>query len=230
MEEKKQSKKVLIATPTRSGEVHIDYVKSIFDLKEYGLKLGVQFDFMMGSGISNIVAGRDEMFNFWLEKTDYDVLLFVDSDTSFEWKTAFDAINLLFTGSENAVCIAQRKKEVSVSFNLKNVRRDNEGKVYTDGCGFGFFAVNRILASDLRRTMAVNNELLCEYRNIDCEGFSYFNPLWGDRRFLSEDYSFCKRIIIAGYDIRVCEGSLGHIGNFNYVGNSSNYINTITEK
>lgn len=228
MEEKKQGKKVLIATPTRSGDVSIEYVKSIFQLKNNGAKLGVTFDFFMGSGISNITAGRDEMFNLWLEKTDYDVLLFIDSDTSFFWKDAFDAINLIFIGEEDACCIAQRKKEEGVSYNLKNVQSIGD-KFYTDGCGFGFFAVSRLLAQELRLRMAKNDEWLCEFDAINTKGFSYFNPLFGDKKYLSEDYSFCKRVVLAGYKIRVCSGNLGHIGIYDYRGNATQYLIDISE-
>lgn len=228
MEKEKQRKKVLIATPTRSGDVSIDYVRSIFNLKLAGEKLGVTFDFLMGSGISNIVNGRDEIFNLWLEKMEHDVLLFVDSDTSFYWKDAFDAVNKILIGEEDACCIAQRKKEEGVSYNLKNVQ-SIDGKFYTNGCGFGFFAIGRLLAQELRIRMAKNDEWLCEFDTIDAKGFSYFNPLFGDKKYLSEDYSFCKRIVLAGGKIRVCSGNLGHIGLFDYRGNATQYLVDITE-
>ena len=75
-------KRIAVATPTRDGLVDINYTSSMFHLQK---QLGAEYDIelTMASGVSDISAGRNKIFNKWYFETDVEYLLWVDSDISF---------------------------------------------------------------------------------------------------------------------------------------------------
>lgn len=78
-----RSKKIFLATPMYGGQCHGSYAKSIADLMSVCTKYGIDIKLFYMFNESLITRARNYLTDEFL-RSDYDHLLFVDSDIQFE--------------------------------------------------------------------------------------------------------------------------------------------------
>ncbi len=237
MEAKKEKKSVLIATPTREGLFTNGYLQGVSQvltdeelLKEY------RFQVLTTTGVSNIVKGRDDIFNFWLNDSVFDFLLWVDSDTSFTSENVKASLDL----GVGACTIAQARKEINKELVCKIARSTNldanevfessyrytmsnvtskDGVSFVDRCGFGFLLLKR---SSCEHMASVFTGALPTYKNglTGKKSVSYHSLMIEKEEVISEDFSFCKRLTSSGTPIRLIEKhGVGHSGQYEWGSN-----------
>jgi len=168
--------KIAILTPTRDGLVDINYTNSLLATQKL-LAGEWEVEPTLVSGTSDITSARNTLFNLWYYTTDVDVVMFIDSDVSWNprdlkrWldkgyyqcsgnypKKAFTpeaflrAAHLL-QQQEGEIDI---KKALRASWDYISTGRHNviasgdyEGLMTTEGVGMGFFMMHRDAADIL---------------------------------------------------------------------------------
>jgi hypothetical protein len=213
----KDSPSVFIATPTRTGQYCEGYVYGLMDvlLNEKNVSWGPM------RGCSNIVAGRDTLAAYFMT-TKHDVLLWIDSDTVFTRENYHEMIGAILQG-DKVGCALQGKKLPkafeSPNDNLTaNGFYNREGKVYCIQSGFGFFWVTRKAFQEVLRCETERDDLQRTPKiEVDLAGtmvssYAYHAPLMKGGKMLSEDLSFCERLLYASIKIRVMATAVGHDG------------------
>ena len=235
----KDKKSVLIATPTREGLFNNGYLQGISQvLTSDSLAERYTFQVLTTTGVSNIVKGRDDIFNFWLDNTSFDFLLWVDSDTSF----SSDNVEKALGSGYGAVTIAQARKEINKDLICKIARSTNlnadevfdssyrytignvikkDGSSFVDRCGFGFLLLSRSSCLDLKE---VFKEELSVYKNsLTGKASLSYHALISEKEkgeVLGEDYSFCNRLRASGTPIFLLENqAVGHSGHYEWGSN-----------
>ena len=216
-------KRIAIVTPTRDGLVDINYTNSVFHTQKH---LGDEYDIELSliSGVSDIVGGRNKLFNKWYYETDVEYLLWIDSDISF---SPLDLKKML---DYNVDCIGANypKKKVDVKNLLQtaSLMQQLYGKIDAQSCleasfdyvvggqtniheggeldglgtcemlGMGLMLLSRSGADKLV-SWCDENMTKKKWPWLDkmIEGYGVFDPTENeDNENLAEDFAFCKRL------------------------------------
>ena len=220
-------KKIAVATPTRDGLVEINYTATMFHLQK---QLGDEYDFelTMASGVSDISAGRNKIFNKWYFDTDVEYLLWVDSDISFapldlkklmEYdvdviggnypKKKIDVKNLLETAAlmqrMNGEVHAEECLHASMDYVVggrTNILQGgkHDGLGTCEMLGMGLMLLSRKGADKIVEWCDKNMEKkFWAWGDTQIEGYGVFDPLTtDDRKNLAEDFAFCQRMKESG--------------------------------
>jgi hypothetical protein len=194
-----QKVNVIIATPGHS--MMSVYIKSLFKLIEEFGKKGITWGW--SSEYSSHVADAREITlsgNYTNEidnsqpfrgEIDYDTILWIDSDISFEPEDAIKLIEsdkqitsgayLLSSGEVTAY-----EKLLGPGYSHDQVRQMKD-LTKVEGCGFGFLAVKKGVFESLSRPWFQSTMVKTK------DGYEF--PLMG------EDLSWCKRVTDAGFEI-----------------------------
>lgn len=242
--------KVLVATPVRDGKFYQGYVEGFSHLSSFnGKKLTYQkqgknqvvklyFTWGVANGVSDIVSGRDLLANEFYQLSGHDAILWIDADTGFNGAVAVQHIIRSFIDNEEAFTLPQprkvlHEKENPFTLSLKDIvfepKEDSKDedlyygkeKMYTKGCGFGFFFVARPAFDKVNEKLKGMPHLVSRivYETQigeDVEGLSYHQRMMMRRgeketpKMLSEDKSFCFRLESAGVKIRVYPATVKH--------------------
>jgi len=239
MKANKKEIKVMIGTPTRDGKVCSGYMQGIAQLigqKNMFDRLGYVFNFMLAisKGVSDIVNGRDEIANDFYQNSEFDLLLWIDSDTGFDGVQVLRSIMIAYEQKESSFTLPQPRKTLHGSKPRDFWTLDPEAvitkkesgkpwKLYTFGCGFGLFGVFRSGFDKISEKVAKNPKVITRVKyssgmmGKDLEGLSYHQRMLmrtSEKEapvFLSEDKSFCFRLSEAtGQKTRLFPFSVSH--------------------
>lgn len=210
-------KKIMIATPMYGGVCHGAYLKSIVSLVGILSQKGYEVNYSELSNESLITRARNTLTEIFL-RSDYDYLLFIDSDQGFNADMVEKMIseNEMLIGAavpmkginwERVKKAAKEDKEdlskftaiynVNISDDQKQVLRDNPGKtVEVDYIGSGLMLIHKDVFNQLK-------EVTPSYKSDQHStgGISYGDTIYDfwrteidpeSSRLLSEDYNFCK--------------------------------------
>jgi len=182
----------------------------------------------------NVAVGR------FMQKTDADYFLFIDADVDFE---AESVIRLLDSGYDLS-CAIYPKKVVMWNQAKRAVENDDDRNLAmisaslvanvgahkrTVENGFvevldgptGFMMIKRSVFEEMEPKFP---ELMCknDHQNRDFDDYCALFDCMIDpvsRRYLSEDYAFCRRYQQCGGKIYAdCYTTLGHVGNLPFSG------------
>lgn len=246
---------IFFATPCYGGVVTDQYFLSMFKMSQVLMQHGIRFRITTLRNESLITRARNILTAMFLEDTSSTHLMFIDADIEFEP----DSIIRMLAMDKDIIAAAYPKKTVNwdnvrkaaergepnlasygadYAINLKvepgtNRVRTHMGAVEVLDASTGFFLVKR---SVIERMVAHYPEL--HYKN-DSSIDPKFNPfcyaLWDtmidpvDSRYLSEDYTFCRRYQMMGGEIWVDPNTkLNHVGSFTFEGNLNNILRTGT--
>lgn len=239
--------RVLIATPCYISAVSMNYVTSIFELTYAAAQNGVDLTLHMHSE-SLITRGRNEIVKWFLMHEEYTHLFWIDSDIAFSPQQAFRILNSGYDvaagiypiknlnwpteGPEAGLSLADyHDRHATYPFNpLGHWEEKVLGVENSDGfievaeAPTGFMCIKRDVFS---RMIEAYPELNYMPEGADKQRDKDYYWLFFDclvdpvsKRYLSEDYAFCKRWRDIGGKVFVdLYSDLGHLGQYMYRGN-----------
>jgi len=224
---------VFFATPCYGGNVTDQYFLSMFRTSQALMKLGINFRITTLRNESLITRGRNILTAMFLESPATH-LFFIDADIEFEPESIIRA--LAFDRDIIAGAYPKKTLPIDYAINLKFVDperkqvRLKDGAVEVLDASTGFFCVKRRV---LELMMEKYPEL--KYNNdsaIDPKYNKYCYALFDtmidpvDRRYLSEDYTFCRRWQQMGGEIYIDPNTnLNHVGSYTFQGQIGKVFN-----
>lgn len=232
--------KLFLSTPCYGGQCLEKYATSIIKLQIELIKHGIQLMLDTTENESLVHRARNVAVGRFMQKTDADVFMFIDADVEFTPDAVVRLVN-----SPHDVSVAVYPKKVvmwdqvktavengdernmamlssSLVANIGAAKRSVEnGFVELLDGPTGFMAIKRHVFEKLEEKFP---ELVCknDHQNRDFDEYCAVFDCMIDpdsRRYLSEDYAFCRRWQQAGGRI-FCDinTTLGHVGNLPFTG------------
>jgi hypothetical protein len=225
--------KVLIATPAYGGQVTEGYMQSIIALIHSGYAKGIQIDVMTLTNESLITRGRNEIVATFMGG-DWTHLFWIDADIKFTpehvWKLLSSGHPVSATPYAMKGLNWKRMAEVggdqeslrqasiySVVNTLPDTNREGDFVSAYDA-GTGFMCIQR---SVLEQMIEAYPEVAYTADTVNGAGgqrWALFDVMIENGRYLSEDYTFCRRWQKLGGKVWVDVNSphLGHQGSYTY--------------
>ena len=232
--------KLFLSTPCYGGVCLEDYAKSILNLQFTCIKYGIQLVIDTTENESLVHRARNISVARFMNKSDADYFMFIDADIHFDPESVVRLINgghdvsvavypkkvVMWDQARDAVRkrderdISQLASALVMNFKYQQTRIDNGFAEVLDG-PTGFMLVKREVFTKMYEKYP---ELNCvnDHQNRDLEQYCAVFDCMIDpdtRRYLSEDYAFCRRWQQMGGAIYAdCTTTLGHVGNLRFTG------------
>tara|TARA_B110000483_G_scaffold26635_1_gene32083 strand:+ start:87 stop:758 length:672 start_codon:yes stop_codon:yes gene_type:complete len=215
-------------------------MKSIVNLQMLLMREGVQLMLDTTENESLVHRARNVSIGRFMQKTDADFFMFIDADVEFD---ANSVLRLLRSGHEVSVAVYPKKvvmwdqaREAVENGDERNMALISSSLVANIGAtkrsvvnGFvevldgptGFMMISREALTKMHEHYP---ELNCknDHQNRDFDEYCAIFDCMIDpdsRRYLSEDYAFCRRWQQMGGKIYAdCNTTLGHVGNLPFSG------------
>lgn len=232
--------KLFLSTPCYGGLCLEKYMKSIVNLQMLLMREGVQLMLDTTENESLVHRARNVSIGRFMQKTDADYFMFIDADVEFD---AQSVLRLLRSGHEVSVAVYPKKvvmwdqaREAVENGDERNMALLSSSLVANIGAtrrsvvnGFvevldgptGFMMISREALTKMHEHYP---ELNCknDHQNRDFDEYCALFDCMIDpesRRYLSEDYAFCRRWQQMGGKIYAdCHTTLGHVGNLPFSG------------
>jgi len=232
--------KLFLSTPCYGGLCLEKYMKSIVNLQMLLMREGVQLMLDTTENESLVHRARNVSIGRFMQKTDADYFMFIDADVEFD---AQSVLRLLKSGHEVSVAVYPKKvvmwdqaREAVENGDERNMALLSSSLVANIGAtkrsvvnGFvevldgptGFMMISREALTKMHEHYP---ELNCknDHQNRDFDEYCALFDCMIDpesRRYLSEDYAFCRRWQQMGGKIYAdCHTTLGHVGNLPFSG------------
>ena len=232
--------KLFLSTPCYGGLCLERYMKSIVNLQMLLMREGVQLMLDTTENESLVHRARNVSIGRFMQKTDADYFMFIDADIEFD---AQSVLRLLKSGHEVSVAVYPKKvvmwdqaREAVENGDERNMALLSSSLVANIGAtrrsvvnGFvevldgptGFMMISREALTKMHEHYP---ELNCknDHQNRDFDEYCAIFDCMIDpesRRYLSEDYAFCRRWQQMGGKIYAdCNTTLGHVGNLPFSG------------
>lgn len=238
---------LFIATPCYGGLLTDQYFLSVFRLSQLLMQAGINFRITTLRNESLVPRARNILTAMFLEDKSCTHLFFIDADIEFEPESvirmlAFDKDLIAGAYPKKTVNWDGVKKAVNAgvedistsgadyAINLKfqdeakRQVRFEYGAIEVLDASTGFFMIKREVIENMTKKfpeLHYNND-----SNLDPKFNPYCYALFDtmidpvDRRYLSEDYTFCRRLQQMGGEIWIdINTKLNHVGTFTYPGN-----------
>ena len=232
--------KLFLSTPCYGGLCLEKYMKSIINLQMLLMREGVQLMLDTTENESLVHRARNVSIGRFMQKTDADYFMFIDADVEFD---AQSVLRLLRSGHEVSVAVYPKKvvmwdqaREAVENGDERNMALLSSSLVANIGAtkrsvvnGFvevldgptGFMMISREALTKMHEHYP---ELNCknDHQNRDFDEYCALFDCMIDpesKRYLSEDYAFCRRWQQMGGKIYAdCNTTLGHVGNLPFSG------------
>lgn len=232
--------KLFLSTPCYGGLCLEAYVSSIIGLQMEMIKEGIQLYLDTTENESLVHRARNVSVGRFMQKSDADYFMFVDADVHFDpkavtrliksghdvavacypkkfidWKAATKAVE---KGDERNM--AMLSASLVVNFGAKQLKVENGFISILDG-PTGFMLIKREVFEKMTEQYP---ELNCknDHQNRDFDDYCALFDCMIDpvsKRYLSEDYAFCRRWQQMGGKIHAdVQTTLGHVGNLPFTG------------
>lgn len=246
-----KNKRILVGTPTYENHVMINHHKSMISLISSASANGMQIDYMLGIHDSLIPRMRNNIATTCL-KEDYDYLLFIDSDVSFDVEDVFNLIYTAITKDMKVVAGPYPKKNIfwelidkaiknnlihkyedyqkyasAFSINFEDISKfDPEKPFEVIDASSGFMLISKDIFSEF---LTKYPEQLAKDDNGNDLGIFFESKLDHERKiFLSEDFFFCKMVRNMGHKIWLLPYiKLDHMGTTTFYGKFEDYMNNM---
>ena len=233
--------KLFLSTPCYGGLCLEKYMSSLIKLQVALIrKGGIQLMIDTTENESLVHRARNVAVGRFMQKTDADYFLFIDADVEFD---AESVIRLLDSGYDLSCAIYPKKvvmwdqaKRAVENGDDRNLAMISASLVANVGArkrtvenGFvevldgptGFMMIKRSVFEEMEKKFP---DLMCknDHQNRDFDDYCALFDCMIDpesRRYLSEDYAFCRRYQQCGGKIYAdCYTTLGHVGNLPFSG------------
>lgn len=237
--------RLCVSTPCYGGLCLQKYAESMLGLQRLCAIKGIQLMYDTTENESLITRARNISVARFLYKTDCTHFMFIDADIHFEPESV---IRLIESGHDVAVACYPKKvimwdqaERAVLSNDTRNIEqlasalvmnfKNRQSQVIN---GFvevldgptGFMCIKRKVLEDMFKEY--NHEgpggLKCinDHQNKDLDDYCAIFDCMIDpvnRRYLSEDYAFCRRLQLIGGKIHAdVTTTLGHVGNIRFFG------------
>jgi hypothetical protein len=233
-------KKVFLSTPCYGGLCLEAYAASILQLQVVCAQNGVQLMIDTTENESLVHRARNISVARFFHKTDCDYFMFIDADIHFNAESVLRLLNsghdvcvavypkkcVMWDQAEQSIKMGENKDMAKVSsslvmnFKYSNTRVENGFAEVLDG-PTGFMLFSREVVDKMYKQYP---ELNCvnDHQNRDLDTYCAIFDCMIDpdnRRYLSEDYAFCRRWQLMGGKIYAdVMTTLGHVGNLRFEG------------
>ena len=224
---------VFFATPCYGGQVTDQFFLSMFRLSQTFMQHGINFRITTLRNESLVTRARNILTAMFLE-SDCSHLMFIDADIEFDSESVLRALAY----DKPIMAAAYPKKALPIQYAInfkfvdqasKQVRVEN-GAVEVLDASPGFFLIKREVIEKMMNEYPElhyrNDSNIDEKFNKYC--YSFFDTVHDpdDNRYLSEDYTFCRRWQKIGGEIWLDPNTkLNHIGAYTFEGDVSKIIN-----
>jgi len=235
--------KIFVATPCYVGQVHVKYMESVMALHQLLMQAGIGFEFFNIPFDSLIPRARNASITRFMASKDSTHLLFVDADIQFHPQSVlkmlkedkdviagcypkkaidFEAVKENYSKTENQVELIQSAVKYAYNFKPQASHKIERGVVEILDAPTGFLMVKKKVFRQMIAQypgMEYRNDVRAYQITPEDRFFDLFPSQVFDRRYLSEDYGFCRLwqkmggTIFADLTVK-----LNHIGQFAYMG------------
>ncbi len=224
---------VFFATPCYGGNLTDQYFLSMFRCTQTMMKNGINFRITTLRNESLVTRARNILSAMFME-SDCTHLFFVDADIEFDAESVLRALAF----DKDIIAGAYPKKALPVQYALnfkfidptKGQIRVQNGAAEVLDASTGFFCVKKSVFDKMREAYPElhykNDSNIDKKYNKYC--YSFFDTIHDktDNRYLSEDYTFCRRWQAIGGEIWVdLSTKLNHVGSYTFEGDLSKIIN-----
>jgi len=248
--------KIFIATPCYGGVVTEEYHRSMINLTNIMIHNKIDYVTMTLANDSLVTRARNTLTSVFLQHNDCTHLMFIDADISFnwesvlqliqhnkdvvvgaypkkgiEWKAVYDAITIDNVSVDEMIDYSTNP---AVNFLVKDNNElimDN-GLIQLKDAGTGFMLIKREVFDKF-----ISNYPEIEYVNdinvndISTDKFyAFFDTSITEisKRYLSEDYTFCRRWQKLGGEVWLDPDiKLNHIGHHVFAGNTKTLFKSV---
>jgi hypothetical protein len=204
---------ILVATPMLTG-CTAGYCSSVVQLALHCQQHGITCAHKIAEGCSLVAQARNALCADFLE-TDYDQLLFIDADITFQPADVL-AISTLATKVDKSVVVAAvPRKQIPTVFNFEPLNDQPQHADKPQQIAAGGTAFMIIQRQTLERFANAYPELesVDGVRNRRMHAFFNTEVDLETKVFTGEDYSFCRRIRRIGMQVWLCPWvTVSHVG------------------
>jgi len=232
--EQKSPHKVFIATPCYGGMLTDLYFHSVLLLGNELSRNNVYYGVYTIRNESLVTRARNSLVAMFLE-SNYTDILFIDADIQFDSQSVLRMLSM----NKHVIGGAYTAKQIPPRFTLnfcfdgdmadRKLVVDN-GAIEVEEIGSGFLLIKRETLEkmmDAYPELKYNNDISSYSKNLDPFFYSFFDTMLDQatHRYLSEDYTFCRRWRDIGGKIWLDPKTiLNHIGTYTFTGNVNNLL------
>lgn len=233
--------KLFLSTPCYGGLCLEKYMIGVIKLQLLLIREGIQLMIDTTENESLVHRARNVAIGRFMQKTDAEYFMFIDADVDFD---PASVVRLVRSGHDVSVAIypkkvvmwEQAKKAVeaddkrdmamlssSLVANIGAIHRTVEnGFIEVLDGPTGFMVISRKALEKMHEHYKDELDCVNDHQNRDFDNYCAVFDCMIDpdnRRYLSEDYAFCRRWQQIGGKIYAdCVTTLGHIGNLPFTG------------
>jgi len=232
--------KLFLSTPCYGGLCLEKYMTGIIKLQLALMREGIQLMIDTTENESLVHRARNVAIGRFMQKTDAEYFMFIDADVDFDPNSV---VRLIRSGHDVSVAIYPKKvvmwdqaKTAIEAGDERNLAMLSSSLVANIGATHrpvenGFVEVLDGPTGFMMITRKAIEKMQEHYKDLDCKNdhqnrdFDYYCALFDcmidpdNRRYLSEDYAFCRRWQQIGGKIYAdCNTTLGHVGNLPFTG------------
>jgi hypothetical protein len=246
-----QGAHVLIATPAYNGSVTVAYLESIIKAVTHLPQNGIRLSVSTVSTESLITRARNYQTAIFMGDPQFTHMIFVDADIGFDPQSIVDLVNSDF---DVCACPYPRKTYNFAKFKTSaktdvgdcmsyvlNISKNTDGKSYdvpvykdhyveVEETGTGFLMVKKKVIQKMMDAYPESKhhlDVTTDVAGTECYGLfdTMIEP--ETRRYLSDDYAFCRRWKDMGGNIFLnTEYNLTHSGIHTFSGNFLNSVSS----
>lgn len=233
--------KLFLSTPCYGGLCLERYMHSLIKLQIRLLQEGVQLMIDTTENESLVHRARNVSIGRFMQKSDADFFMFIDADVEFDPEAV---VRLLKSGHDVSVAVYPKKvvmweqaKEAVKNNDDRDMAMISSSLVVNIGAhkrsvvnGFvevldgptGFMMISRKALEKMHEHYGPTLNCKNDHQNRDFDEYCALFDCMIDpdnRRYLSEDYAFCRRWQqMEGKIYADCNTTLGHVGNLPFTG------------
>jgi len=184
--------KYVFAIPAYDGKVNLETMRSMIETTNRLSAMGVKWGMLSLKGCALADAARNDLAHQFLTQTDGDVLVFIDSDMSWEWSsmerllvwaTVYPVVSGVYCG---------RMEPPTFMVNVKPGGFNEHGLLSHEGCGLGFTAIHRKVFEKIEVPEYTNKKYPEKMQQFFATGVF-------DGRYIGEDIYFFRQCLKAGF-------------------------------
>lgn len=233
--------KLFLSTPCYGGLCLERYMHSVIKLQIRLLQEGIQLMIDTTENESLVHRARNVSVGRFMQKTDCDFFMFIDADVEFDPESV---VRLIKSGHDVSVAVYPKKvvmwdqaKEAVKNKDERDMAMLSSSLVVNIGAhkrsvvnGFvevldgptGFMMISRDALQRMHEHYGPTLNCKNDHQNRDFDEYCALFDCMIDpdsRRYLSEDYAFCRRWQhMDGKIYADCNTTLGHVGNLPFTG------------
>ena len=225
---------IFFATPCYGGQITDQYFLSVFRLTQELIKYNINFRITTLRNESLVPRARNILNAMFLEAKECTHLMFIDADIEFEPESVIRMLAM----DKDLITGAYPKKTLPVDYaiNLKFADKEKTqvkvdmGAVEVLDASTGFWLMKREVVERMIEAYPelfyLNDSSIDPKFNQYC--YSFFDTIHDpdDNRYLSEDYTFCRRWQKIGGSIWLDPNTkLNHVGSYTFEGDVNKIFN-----